>query len=89
MSKEVAAGSSQGGLVYLKYTFWFRNQFDEPNDDWLNAIEDTSDEMLGGYSKAEDEAMMIAFGARGKKILSRVFDVIGFVYPDYCYSIQK
>jgi hypothetical protein len=39
--------SSQGGLVYLKYTFWFRNQFDEPNDDWLNAIEATSDEILG------------------------------------------
>jgi hypothetical protein len=37
MSKETAAGSSQGGLVYLKYTFRFRNQFDEPNDDWLDA----------------------------------------------------
>jgi hypothetical protein len=46
MSKEVAAGSNQGGLVYLKYTFQFRNQFDEPNDDWLDAIEATSDEIL-------------------------------------------
>jgi hypothetical protein len=28
MPKETTAGTSQGGLVYLKYTFWFRNQFD-------------------------------------------------------------
>ena len=85
MPKETAAGSSQGGLVYLKYTFRFRNQFDEPNDDWLDAIEATSDEILGAYSKAEDEPMTVVFGAHGKKRLNRVFDVIGFVYPDYCY----
>jgi hypothetical protein len=52
MSKETAAGSSQGGLVYLKYTFKYRSQFDEANDDWLDAIEATSDELLGAYSKA-------------------------------------
>jgi hypothetical protein len=46
---EATAGSSQGSLVYLKYTFRFRNQFDEPNDDWLDAIEATSDELLGAY----------------------------------------
>jgi hypothetical protein len=34
MSKEAAAGSSQGDLVYLKYTFRYKSQFDEPNDDW-------------------------------------------------------
>ena len=28
--------------------------------------------------------MNTAFGARGKRRLNRVFDVIGFVYPDYC-----
>jgi hypothetical protein len=33
---------------------------------------------LGSYSKAEDEAMTTAFGARGKRRLNRVFDVIGF-----------
>jgi hypothetical protein len=33
MPKEVAAGSIQGGLVYLKYTFRYISQFDEPNDD--------------------------------------------------------
>jgi hypothetical protein len=89
MPKEAAAGSIQSGLVYLKYTFWFRNQFDEPIDDWLYAIEVTNDELLGAYSREEDEAMTAAFGARDKKRLNRVFDVIGFVYPDYCYSIQK
>jgi hypothetical protein len=31
--KEAAAGSSQNGLVYLKYTFRYRSQFDEPNDE--------------------------------------------------------
>jgi hypothetical protein len=89
MPKEAITGSSQGGLVYLKYTFWFRNQFDEPNDDWLDAIEATSDELLGAYSRAEDEAMMTAFGAHSKRSLNRVFDVIGFVYPDYRYPTQK
>jgi hypothetical protein len=85
MPKETAAGSSKGGLVYLKYTFKYMSQFDEPNDDWLDAIEATSDELLGAYSRAEDDAMTAAFGGRDKKRLNRVFDAIGFVYPDYCY----
>jgi hypothetical protein len=89
MPKKATAGSSQNGLVYLKYTFRYRSQFDEPNDDWLDAIEATSDELLGAYSKAEDEAMTTAFSARGKKRLNRVFDVIGYVYPDYCYPSRK
>jgi hypothetical protein len=89
MPKETAVGSSQGGLVYLKYTFRYRDQFDEPNDDWLNYVEATSDELLGAYTRAEDDAMTLAFGGRGKKRLKRVFDVIGFVYPDYCYSSRK
>jgi hypothetical protein len=61
MPKEAAASSSQGGLIYLKYTFKYRSQFDEPNDHWLDAIEATSDELLGAYSKAEDNAMTTAF----------------------------
>jgi hypothetical protein len=89
MLKEVAAGSSQGGLVYLKYTFRYRDQFDEPNDDCLNCVEATSDELLGAYTRAEDDVMTLAFGGRGKKRLNRVFDVIGFVYPNYCYPSRK
>jgi hypothetical protein len=76
-------------LVYLKYTFWYRSQFDEPNDDWLDAIEATSDELLGAYSRTENEAMTVAFGARGKNRLNRVFDFIGFVYIDYCFPMRR
>jgi hypothetical protein len=89
MPKETAARSSQGGLVYLKYTFKYKDQFDEPNNDWLDCIEATSDELLGAYTRTEDNAMTLAFGGRGKKRLNRVFDVIGFIYPDYCYPSQK
>jgi hypothetical protein len=89
MSKETAARSSQGGLVYLKYTFRYREQFDEPNDNWMNCVEATSDELLRAYTRAKDDAMTLAFGRQGKKRLNRVFDVIGFVYPDYCYPSRK
>ena len=89
MPKEAVARSSKGGLEYLKYTFKYRSQFDEPNDDRLDAIEATSDELLGAYSRAEDDTMTAAFGGRGKKRLNRVFDVIGFIYPDYCYPSRK
>jgi hypothetical protein len=88
MQKETTAESSEGGLVRLKYTFRFRNKFDEPNDDWLKCIEATSEELIGTYSKAEDDALSTAFGGRGKKRLNRVFDAIGFVYPDYHYPLR-
>jgi hypothetical protein len=45
--------------------------------------------LLGSYTRAEDDAMSLAFGGRGKRRLNRVFDVIGFVYPDYCYPSRK
>jgi hypothetical protein len=76
-------------LVYLKYTFRYIDQFDEPNNDWLNCVEGTSDKLLGAYTRAEDDAITLAFGGRGKRRLNRVFDVIGFVYLDYCYPSQK
>jgi hypothetical protein len=88
MPKEAAAGSSQGGLVYLKYTFRYRGEFDEPNIEWLSSIEATSDELLA-YTRAKDDAMTLAFEGRGKKRLNRVFDVIGFVYPDYSCPSRK
>jgi hypothetical protein len=61
MPKETAAGSSEGGLVYLKYTFRSRDRFDEPNDDWLKCIEAASDELLGAYSRAEDDTLTSTF----------------------------
>jgi hypothetical protein len=59
--KEVVAASTQCGLIYLKCTFRYRDQFDEPNDDWLYCVEATSDELLGAYTNAEDDAMTLAF----------------------------
>jgi hypothetical protein len=88
MPKETIANSSEGDLVRLKYTFRFGDKFDEPNDDWLKCIEATSDELLGAYSKTEDNALSAAFRGRGKKRLNRVFDAIGFVYPDYRYPLR-
>jgi hypothetical protein len=35
MPKETIAESSESGLVQLRYTFRFREKFDEPNDDWI------------------------------------------------------
>jgi hypothetical protein len=87
MPKETITNPSEGGLVRLKYTFRFGDQFVEPDDDWLKCVENTSDELLGAYSKSEDNALSAAFGSRKKKRLNRVFDVIGFVYPNYRYPL--
>jgi hypothetical protein len=88
MPKETITKSDEGGLVRMKYTFRYEGKFVEPDDDWLKCIEATSDELLGPYSKAEDTALSAAFGGRKKKRLNRVFDAIGFVYPDYRYPIR-
>jgi hypothetical protein len=91
--KDAGADTSQNAgkstLVHSKYFYRNINQFGKPDDDWLDAIEATSDELLGAYTKAKDEAMNSAFGARGKRRLNRVFDAIGFIYPDYCFPTQK
>jgi hypothetical protein len=78
--KETISNPSEGGLVCLKYTFRFGEQFIEPDDDWLKCVE-----LLGAYSKSKDNALSAAFGSRKKKRLNRVFNAIGFVYPDYRY----
>jgi hypothetical protein len=67
MPKETITKSSKGDLVRLKYTFRYGDKFDEPNDDWLKCIEVTSDELLGAYSKAEDNALSTAFGGQGRE----------------------
>jgi hypothetical protein len=85
MPKETISKSYEGGLVRLKYTFRYEGKFVEPDDDLLKCIEATSDEVLGPYSKAEDNALSATFGGRKKKRLNRVFDAIGFMYPDYRY----
>jgi hypothetical protein len=88
MPKETIKETDEGGLVKLKYTFQYGDKFVEPDDDWLKSIETVSDELLGVYSKAEDTALSAAFGGRKKKRLNRVFDAIGFVYPDYRYPAR-
>jgi hypothetical protein len=88
MSKETISKSDEGGLVRLKYTFRYEGKFTELDDDWLKCIEATSDELLGPYSKAEDNTLSAAFGGRKKKRLNRVFDAIGFMYPDYRYPLK-
>jgi hypothetical protein len=88
MPKETVREPDEGGLVRLKYTFKYGDKFVEPDDDWLKSIEAISDELLGSYSKAEDTALSAAFGGQKKKRLNRVFDAIGFVYPDYRYPTQ-
>jgi hypothetical protein len=85
MPKETITRSDEGGLVRLKYTFRYEGKFVEPDDDWLKCIEATSDELLGPYSKADDNALSAAFESRKKKRLNRVFDAIGFMYSDYRY----
>jgi hypothetical protein len=88
MPKETISKSDEGGLVRLKYTFRYEGKFIEPDDDWLKCIEATSDELLGPYSKAEDSVLSATFGGRKKKRLNRVFDPIGFMYPDYRYPLK-
>jgi hypothetical protein len=38
MPKDTAAGSTEGGLVRLKFTFRFRDRFDEPNDECVGDL---------------------------------------------------
>ena len=40
-------------------------------------------EILGIYSKKEDQLMTAGFGTHPKRRLNRVMDAIGFEYPDY------
>jgi hypothetical protein len=67
MPKETADRSSEDGLIRLKYTFRYRDRFDEPNDDWLKCIEATSDELLGAYTRAKNDALSSAFGVGIRK----------------------
>jgi hypothetical protein len=53
----------------------------------LKCIEATSDELVGPYSRAEDNTLSAAFRNWKKKRLNRVFDAIGFMYPDYRYPL--
>jgi hypothetical protein len=46
-------------------------------------IEAMCNEILGNYTKKEDQLMMAAFGTRPKRRLNRVMDALKFEYPEY------
>jgi hypothetical protein len=73
----------KGELVRLPYHYEFKKYFKVPCQEWLDTIEIMSNEILGNYSKKEDQLMAAAFGTRPKRRLNRVLDAIGFEYADY------
>jgi hypothetical protein len=46
-------------------------------------IETICNEILGNYTKKEDQLMIVAFGSQPKQRLNRVIDALNFEYPDY------
>jgi hypothetical protein len=48
-------------LVRLPYRFKFEKQFKEPCQEWLEMIETMCNEILGNYTKKEDQLMTAAF----------------------------
>ena len=70
-------------LVRLPYYYKFKKHFKEPCQEWLDTIEVMCNEILGNYSKKEDQLMTAAFGTRPKRRLNRVMDALNFEYPDY------
>jgi hypothetical protein len=73
----------EGELVRLPYYYKFKKYFKAPCQEWLDTIEVMSNEILGNYSKKEDQLMTAAFSTRPKRRLNRVLDAIGFEYADY------
>jgi hypothetical protein len=70
-------------LVRLAYCFKFEKQFKKPCKEWLDMIETMCNEILGNYTKKEDQLMTAAFGTRSKRRLNQVIDALNFEYPDY------
>jgi hypothetical protein len=70
-------------LVWLPYYFKFKKHFKEPCQEWLDTIEEMCNEILGNYTRKEDQLMTAAFGARPKRRLNWVMDALNFEYPDY------
>jgi hypothetical protein len=73
----------KGELVRLPYYYKFKKHFKVPCQEWLDTIEVMCNEILGNYSKKEDQLMTAAFGTRPKRRLNRVMDALNFEYPDY------
>jgi hypothetical protein len=80
---KLEGGKKKGELIRLPYHYKFKKHFKVPYQEWLDAIEVMCNEILGNYSKKEDQLMTTAFGTRPKRRLNRVMDAIGFKYRDY------
>jgi hypothetical protein len=76
-------GGKKFELVQLPYRFKFEKQFKKPCTEWLEMIETMCNEILGNYTKKEDQLMTAAFGTRPKRRLNRIMDALNFEYPDY------
>jgi hypothetical protein len=70
-------------LLLLPYRFKFQKRFNKPSTEWLELIETMCNEILGNYTKKEDQLMTVAFSTREKRGLNRVMDALNFEYPDY------
>jgi hypothetical protein len=67
----------------LPYYYKFKKHFKVPCQEWLDTIEVMCNEILGNYSKKEDQLRTTAFSTRPKRRLNRVMDALNFEYPDY------
>ena len=65
-------------LVRLPYRFKFEKQIKKPCNEWLEMIETMCNEIIGNYTKKEDQLMTAAFGTRPKQRLNRVMDAVNF-----------
>jgi hypothetical protein len=81
MPKKKEGGKNK--LVRLLYRFKFEKQFKKPCKEWLEMIETMCNEILGNYTKKEDQLMTAAFYTRPKRKFNRVMDALNFEYPDY------
>jgi hypothetical protein len=57
----------KGEFVRLPYHYKFKKHFKVPCQEWLDTIEVMCNEILGNYSKKEDQLMTVAFGTRSKR----------------------
>jgi hypothetical protein len=53
-------------LVRLPYSFKFQKNFGKPCVEWLEVIKTMCNEILGNYTKKEDQQMTAAFSTREK-----------------------
>jgi hypothetical protein len=64
---ESEGDKKKGEFVWLPYHYKFKKHFKVPCQEWLDTIEVMCNEILGNYSKKEDQLMTVAFGTRSKR----------------------